>query len=169
MEGFEWFGFSWSWERWVVGAPTYDSLFAHKSGILQPKLALTWIEWWGKECGYFEIMWTSFMVIEQICECGGDSFGGVGDYVCKKSWNDLPKGVLGIIFARKAGMTFPKWWFPTSKSPFFSNTKRNRWCYCSYSFVWHSFWKIGRWKFIWSTKDTLVGWVIEGMKSYPII
>lgn len=30
MEGREWFGFSWSWERWVVGARTYDLLFADK-------------------------------------------------------------------------------------------------------------------------------------------
>lgn len=34
------------------------------------------------------------MVVEKICECGGDSFGGVGEYICKKSWNDLPKMMI---------------------------------------------------------------------------
>lgn len=34
------------------------------------------------------------MVVEKICECGGDSFGGVGDYIRKKSWNDLPKMMI---------------------------------------------------------------------------
>ena len=34
------------------------------------------------------------MVVEKICECGGDSFGGVGDYICKKSRNDLPKMMI---------------------------------------------------------------------------